>query len=947
MIHFWHPWRYFISECYNNGIIPLWDPYTQMGYPVHGDLQGPAYNPEAIVSSFLFPVSVYFLNYLFLGYLILGAFGFYKLSRLFAALVGRNSEEVKSTPLLAAAIIYSLGGYNTGYGHYLYITISVCLVPWMYYYFLKIINAPGYRDGTKLAVFIFLQATAGNPSFLIVSGYFFAGILFYHFFTWIKNRQLIHMRKVTGVLLCAFLLVLAMVSPVIINAYYVFGETTRGNGISLEWAAEERFALRNFLSFFTPLVSFEREWQAGANQPIFDYYIGTTTLFFAAIGFIKYRSKWIYVFTVIAVISFLLSIGLRTPLYGWFHRFLPGFNVFRMPRLIFLYDIMYFLLLAVLGIHYFLSHKINVKWFTLFVFSSVLICFLSVVYFHYFYREAGHYSVDRSSIRHYIWSATQNEKALLSAILSCAFLLMSLVAYYFSKYRLVIFILMADIIISCNVGGIARNFSDTNAAVTQACIEGAPRKFSPPENLKAKNVKPLTAFFNEWWLNTSIFIKQPCYMNDNNFELTNYMKLYNNNSTELNYFLKQPLAFLADSLVTGIKDENTLPDMKLALVSDSVRALYKQTDFKTDPSDSIQITGFKPQQFSFINRAKKESAFILQQNFTKLWHIYVDGTEVKPCITYYSFPFVYLPAGEHQVEFKYQLPHYRLFFLCSMICFVFAVIYIIWLYPFRWPLLAGFSAIIVFCSFKFVAGKNRLDYDNLKTLQAGMNKGASSSLQVANTRDSHYKEINAGVHPYNFTYPEDVAAFIYEVERKRPSEIDMLSYQSYFPAELNAYLRAIYGDRLDKQNNEDGFTANYKPSPHKKWIIYEKSFDLSNNPVEIKKEKEFGPTFVFKPAETGAGKYDMIMALADVECSFADFKGFWLSIENKGKNKKSMAYNFIHHPGKTSQQMALYFRLPETTLPDDEIKLFFWNDDERPLRLKDFKMKIISAKAFD
>ena len=66
--NFWHPWRYFISECYTNGIVPIWDPYTQAGYPVHGDLQGPAYNPEAIITSFLFPITVYFLNYLFIAY---------------------------------------------------------------------------------------------------------------------------------------------------------------------------------------------------------------------------------------------------------------------------------------------------------------------------------------------------------------------------------------------------------------------------------------------------------------------------------------------------------------------------------------------------------------------------------------------------------------------------------------------------------------------------------------------------------------------------------------------------------------------------------------------------------------------------------------------------------------------------------------------------------------
>ena len=158
IINFWYPWRYFIADCYNNGIIPLWDPYTQAGYPVHGDLQGPAYNPETIISSFLFNGSLCYINYLFIGYLILGAYGFYKLSTLFINLVSeKNKIEFSYIAPLVTGIVYALSGYNTGFGHYLYITVSVGLIPWMYYYFIKILTKGSYFDASKLAVFVFMQ----------------------------------------------------------------------------------------------------------------------------------------------------------------------------------------------------------------------------------------------------------------------------------------------------------------------------------------------------------------------------------------------------------------------------------------------------------------------------------------------------------------------------------------------------------------------------------------------------------------------------------------------------------------------------------------------------------------------------------------------------------------------------------------------------------------------
>ena len=33
------PWRYFVSETIQNGEFPLWNPYQQLGSPIHADLR--------------------------------------------------------------------------------------------------------------------------------------------------------------------------------------------------------------------------------------------------------------------------------------------------------------------------------------------------------------------------------------------------------------------------------------------------------------------------------------------------------------------------------------------------------------------------------------------------------------------------------------------------------------------------------------------------------------------------------------------------------------------------------------------------------------------------------------------------------------------------------------------------------------------------------------------
>ncbi len=953
VINFWHPWRYFIADCYNNGIIPLWDPYTQAGYPVHGDLQGPAYNPETIASSFLFNGSLYYLNYLFIGYLVLGAYGFYKLSSLFTKLVLKNDElnNIFIGPLVAG-IVYALSGYNTGFGHYLYITVSVGLIPWIYYYFIKILNKGSFLDASKLAVFVLLQVTAGNPSFLIVSGYFFIAIAFIQFIRWIKQKESKKILSTIKFFSVSLILMIILCLPVLINAYYIFPETTRGTGIGLAWAAEERFALRNFFSLFTPLVGLEREYQSGTNQPIFDYYIGLTTLFFALVGFIKYRSFWTYIFSVIALVAFLLSIGLRTPLFGWFHGYLPGFNVFRMPRLIFLYDQLFLLLMAALGINYILLNRIATKWFLIFVAFCFSASIASVLYFKFYYTETGSYTVDYSSLRYYLWSEGQYPKALISCFVSGATLLVSLLLYWRKKTKLILFVLLADVMINYSVNAIARNFSETDAVVTNSYVKNTPKGFAVPENIVAGKVRTLTRHYNEFWHNTTILIKQPCYANDNNFELSNYMKLYQNNQTELNYFLQQPLAFFADSLVRKIDSLNMRTNKTLAIVDSASFVKYGKAVFSKSVSDTIVFEKFEPQQIVLKVRNEKNSALVLQQNLSKLTHIYMDGGEIKPDLCFYSFPFIQVSPGEHKIEFSYQVPHFRLFFGISILVFIIIVFFVLVKFKNKRIALLSFSFLILFCSFKFYTGGKSRGVENIKELQQEVLDDKDFDKKVfycMNTRDSYFSSTGKPFNKFNFLYQEDVAGFVKRLTESTDEYLYYVNYKSYGPAEVEVLIKTIFGEEVKSKNNEFGFVKVYKRNPQKQFILYEKDFEIKkSNPdgIEVKKGKEYSPTFEFKVSDIGVKKYDLIFSEAEVECSFADFKGLCVTIDNDGKNKRFIAYNFIHHPNEKKQRLCFYYRFPEKTVSGDVVKIFLWNDDERPLLLREFKIKVISSNAF-
>lgn len=44
-LNYFLPVRKLVSESYHHGILPLWTPYLNLGYPIHGDMQSGVWNP--------------------------------------------------------------------------------------------------------------------------------------------------------------------------------------------------------------------------------------------------------------------------------------------------------------------------------------------------------------------------------------------------------------------------------------------------------------------------------------------------------------------------------------------------------------------------------------------------------------------------------------------------------------------------------------------------------------------------------------------------------------------------------------------------------------------------------------------------------------------------------------------------------------------------------------
>ena len=122
MINCWLPWRYYISQCLQNHIFPFWNPYQQLGYPIHADLQGPTWYLESLLLSITTGQTNYTLQFLFIGYVFIAGVGMYFLSLCF--------QPNRNAAFLVGAS-YMLGGFFVAHVQHFYAIIGAAWLPFI------------------------------------------------------------------------------------------------------------------------------------------------------------------------------------------------------------------------------------------------------------------------------------------------------------------------------------------------------------------------------------------------------------------------------------------------------------------------------------------------------------------------------------------------------------------------------------------------------------------------------------------------------------------------------------------------------------------------------------------------------------------------------------------------------------------------------------------------
>lgn len=342
------PYRYTASEWINNGHLPLWDPYQNLGYPMHANPQGAAWNPVVWLVSLFTTYTPYFMNLEVVFYLILGGTGFYFLLK---------KLHINSQISAICAMAYGLSGFASGTMHMVGFTAAAGIFPWCLFFLITLLLQPSFRNAIPLALITSFHLVSAYPAFSIILTYIYLGTIIFYLRKRLKIEPKRYPFDVTFTLLLTLVMVLILSGPFMYSVFDSLDYFSRADALLYEPKNfSNNFSWTSFKTFITPYIILSKPGIPGCDVSLTNIFIGFIPLVFSALGIWHYRKQnWVLI--LILLISFLLALGNYTPVHEFAFRYFPGFSHFRHPYLFTLYGTSILLLFSGKGLEYFLNQK--------------------------------------------------------------------------------------------------------------------------------------------------------------------------------------------------------------------------------------------------------------------------------------------------------------------------------------------------------------------------------------------------------------------------------------------------------------------------------------------------------------------------------------------------------------------------------------------------------------
>lgn len=648
------PWRYYLSQCIQNEIFPYWNPYQQLGYPIHADLQGPVWYFESWLLSMFTVQDPVTLQRLFTAYVALAGLGMYALSFYLI-------RSIKAAWCVGVA--YMLGGFFVSHSQHFYSIISAAWLPFIVLNFLRLMQLRQLRYGLYTSVFLFFTLTGGNHTFAFFTAYLlFVLTLFYLFQSFKSHKETFWLQiKLLGI---TVLLTAAQVIMLATVYFQVQPYISRLSGLSYESCIANSFTWQACISFLQPFAT-SVEWDFFNTDPsMSNHYFGILLLPLSLLFLSKIKSSFEKILAVFASFCLIMSFGDATPVYKIMYNFLPGINLFRFISYFGFMFTFCLLLLAGNTISYYLLHFQKYKKRIIRVFSifSVLLLLLLIC------------SIPKSNVLEYIRYFTihnlferasfgnKYDHLIFQGLIQCVLFLV-LIAIYFLRNKWVIqafmILLAIDLFIAVQLNIANVCVGDANPKALNDYVETLPGNFDCPPDEALLNFNEEKGQKFGLYRNTACFHHWISDSYHNSFVFSGKTNLYFEKPKLHEAILKNHLFYASNALfsesklIQQINAENL--QRKIFLEEKTLNKLSRIigiTDTLIDAEVILQEV--KPNRLQAQIVCNRAVMLHCIQSYYKGWHAFIDDEETEIYKSNGLLMSIAVPEGKHRVNFIYR-----------------------------------------------------------------------------------------------------------------------------------------------------------------------------------------------------------------------------------------------------------------------------------------------------
>lgn len=616
------PWRYFISECLQNGILPLWNPYINCGFPQSADPM--TWYPLSWIIGFLFGNNLLTLQYEYLFHIFIGGIGIYKL----VSLLKFNKE----TKLIASIAFMFSGVFISNAQHFGWI-VSAGWFPLIIYQYILFCKELKIQNGLYFIVFTFFSFTGGYIGFFIITIYILFAIFIYFLIKYRRNhfKQYIVKNFIISVLLTL------LSSVVIISFFDISKLLTRYGQLSLEYVTSDSLPLKSLISFLVPFATTTDIHFWGLDLSLINSYMGVCLLPFIVYALINIKNKKVKIIFFIGIFFLSTAITDIFPFRKWLY-YLPFMNIFRFPVIFRFFGYFALILVSSFGINHFFKTKSENKSLKIILYSFIVLLLILFIYNSFFVEKWKFKKLLTFDFITFFNVASINDRIFLQSLIQIVVLSGFLVAI--SKFKnkarnIVIIALVAFDMILATQLNIYQTVIDSNSPkATQQAIVNLPDQFPIPDmNKRVVDINDKTsAPIPFLWRNLTVFYKTPSYSGYSPYYFSSMYK--SECSGQFFSVIKNPIFYLADSI-----NQNNIID---SLSIDSLS------------SKKILITGFNPNKVELSVNCEKPNVLTYVQNYYPGWEVYLNNKKIDIIVTNYTFMSVFIPEGENKVSFKFN-----------------------------------------------------------------------------------------------------------------------------------------------------------------------------------------------------------------------------------------------------------------------------------------------------